>query len=227
MKETVSAGGMFMNYSAIILCAGSGSRTQLGYNKMFLRIADETVYEKTMKVFLQDVCCKQIIVVCKAEEQSAFQSLLQDDRIIYTAGGQERQDSVLSGLQLVSEDHVLIHDGARPFVKPALIHDLLSCLKQHDACLLMVPCVDTIKQVMDGKVVKTLKRSELMQAQTPQAFQTQLILQAYQDAKRDHVVATDDASLAEYYHHEVYVVSGDYDNLKITSAEDVKKITGS
>lgn len=212
-----------MNYSAIILCAGKGSRSGLSYNKMLYRFNDKTVYEMTMSVFLQDQRCKQIVVVTKEDEINEIKELVNDKRIVYVFGGKERQDSVYNGLQVVNQKIVLIHDGARPYLTIDNIDSLLECLINNDACLLMVPVKDTIKLCQDGKVVETLPRSQLMQAQTPQAFKTDLIKKCYQKAKDEKYEATDDASLVEKF-TEVPVMSvlGSYENIKITTPEDLK-----
>ena len=96
-----------MNYSALVLCGGSGRRTGLQYNKMFYKMDGQTVYEKTLHVFLDDVRCKQIVVVTKMSEREDFKKLAVDDRLIFTDGGKERQDSVFNGLKCVSENYVL------------------------------------------------------------------------------------------------------------------------
>lgn len=211
-----------MNYSVVVLCAGKGSRSGLDYNKMLYRFNDKTVYEMTMTVFINDPYCKQIVVVTKADEIDDIKDLVNDERIIYTYGGKERQDSVYNGLQMVDQDHVLIHDGARPYLTIKNIRDLLSCLQNNDACLLMVPVKDTIKLCQDGNVVETLPRAKLMQAQTPQAFKTDLIKECYQLAKDDGFIATDDASLVERYKDIlVKAVIGSYENIKITTPEDL------
>lgn len=171
---------MTMDYSAIVLCAGSGTRTGLKYNKMFYKLDGQTVYEKTMHIFLSDERCKQVVVVTKEQEQKDFASLIHDERILFTLGGQERQDSVYEGLKEVSEDYVLIHDGARPYLSRAVIDRILEGLEVHDAILPMVKCKDTIKRVINNKVIETLKREELYQAQTPQSFKSALIKEAYQ-----------------------------------------------
>lgn len=210
-------------YSVIILCAGKGTRTGLEYNKMLYRIHHKTVYEMTLECFLSDPKCQQIIVVTQASEREEFKSLIQHPYIEFVDGGKERQDSVFAGLKKVKYDYVLIHDGARPYVKKESIQALLNSLNDHKACLLMVPCKDTIKRVVDGKVVKTLKREELMQAQTPQAFHTQIIVDAYQKGIDMHYSATDDAQMVEQFMEEdVFVVMGDYENKKITTPEDLK-----
>lgn len=211
-----------MMYSAIILCAGSGKRTGLGYNKMFYQLQGETVYEKTVNVFLHDKRCEEIIIVCKKEEQSHFKKLLNKKCMKFVEGGKERQDSVYEGLKHVTSNYVMIHDGARPFVKKDLLDRLVEGMEEHKAVLAMVPCKDTIKRVKEGKVVETLIRSELMQAQTPQAFDTVLIKNAYKEAIENNIQATDDASMLELQGKEVYVVEGDYDNIKITTKEDLK-----
>ena len=207
-------------YSAIILCAGSGKRTGLGYNKMFYQLQGETVYEKTVNVFLHDKRCEEIIIVCKKEEQSHFKKLLNKKCMKFVEGGKERQDSVYEGLKHVTSDYVMIHDGARPFVKKDLLDRLVVGMEEHKAVLAMVPCKDTIKRVKDGKVVETLIRSELMQAQTPQAFEYNLIKKAYESLKEGDIV-TDDASVAEKAGYDVYIVEGGYDNIKITTPEDL------
>lgn len=209
-------------YSVIVLCAGKGTRTGLDYNKMLFQFQGKTVYEMTMEHFIQDEECGQIIVVTQPYERQQFEELIQDSRIEFVDGGKERQDSVYAGLKKAKCEYVLIHDGARPYVKNEHIHLLLDCLKEHKACLLMVPCKDTIKEIHDGCVVKTLKREQLMQAQTPQAFEKDLILSAYQKGIETHFQATDDAQMVEMFTDEkVYVVVGDYENKKITTKDDL------
>ena len=210
-------------YSVIVLCAGKGTRSGLNYNKMFYQFQGKTVYEMTMDTFIKDDQCGQIIVVCRQNEKEQFQQLCQDQRIQFVEGGQERQDSVYAGLQTVKYENVLIHDGARPYIKEKYIHLLLDGLKTYQACLLMVPCKDTIREVDQHQVVKTLKREMLMQAQTPQAFKKDIILYAYQQGMIHDFQATDDAQMVEMFTDEkVYVIEGDYENKKITTKEDLK-----
>ncbi|MFQ8704974.1 MAG: 2-C-methyl-D-erythritol 4-phosphate cytidylyltransferase [Thomasclavelia sp.] len=211
-----------MNYSVVVLCAGKGTRSGLNYNKMLYSFKDKTVYEMTMELFLNDKRCKQIIVVTKKEEVSELKKLIVSDKIEYIFGGKERQDSVYNGLQVVNQDYVLIHDGARPYLKIENVNDLLKCLESNDACLLTVPVKDTIKICQDGKVVETLPRSMLMQAQTPQAFKTSLIKECYQLGKDSGFLATDDTSLVEKFKNtEIRTVMGSYDNIKITTPDDL------
>ena len=124
----------------------------------------------------------------------------------------------------VTEDYVFIHDGARPYVTKQSIDDLVECLKTYDAGLLMVPCKDTIKEVKEGIVVKTLKRETLMQAQnTTSILKVKILRWLIKRQKIEGYVATDDSQLFErYIDKDIKAVLGDYSNLKITTQEDLK-----
>lgn len=213
-----------MDYSVCLLAAGKGTRTKLDYNKVFYRFEDgQTVLEKSLSIFLQDQDCKQIVILCAQEEIEEMKSYVCDDRITVAIGGATRQDSVYQGLLRVNQEHVFIHDGARPFLKAKQIEDLKEKLKECDACLLMVPSVDTIKQVRNGIVEKSLDRSLLYNAQTPQCFKTSLIKDCHEKANQEHVQATDDTQLVELFSkHKVHVVIGDASNIKITVPSDLK-----
>lgn len=212
-------------YSVIILCAGKGTRTGLDYNKMLYEFDGKTVYELTLENFISDSNCGQIIVVTQPFERKLFEKLSHDSRIEFADGGQERQDSVYEGLKKLKCEYVLVHDGARPFMKKKYIDALLECLQVHSACLLMVPCKDTIKRVINGKIVETLKRSELMQAQTPQAFHREVIVNAYSKGILEEYQATDDAEMVEKFSDvKVYAIVSDYENIKITTPEDLRDI---
>ena len=209
-----------MDYSCVIVAAGKGSRMNLGYNKAYYMLDDKCILEHTIKAFKDDHDCKEIIVVCDIDD---FKAHIKDDDVILVSGGATRSDSVYNGLQKVSYEYVMIHDGARPYVSSKILDDTKQCLSKHNACLAMVDCKDTIKKVVDNKVVKTYVRSTLKNAQTPQSFKTSMIIEAYQKAIADNFVATDDASIYEVYgKDDVYVIEGSYDNIKITTIEDIK-----
>ncbi|MDY4972442.1 MAG: 2-C-methyl-D-erythritol 4-phosphate cytidylyltransferase [Erysipelotrichaceae bacterium] len=209
-----------MDYSCVIVAAGKGSRMNLGYNKAYYMLDDKCILEHTIKAFKDDHDCKEIIVVCDIDD---FKAHIKDDDVILVSGGAIRSDSVYNGLQKVSYEYVMIHDGARPYVSSKILDDTKQCLSKHNACLAMVDCKDTIKKVVDNKVVKTYVRSTLKNAQTPQSFKTSMIIEAYQKAMADNFVATDDASIYEAYgNDDVYVIEGSYDNIKITTIEDIK-----
>jgi len=210
-----------MNYSVVIVAAGKGSRTNLEYNKVFYKINGESVIHKTLSVFMQDEECVEIIVVISKVEQAMFEHLLDSDKIVYVEGGSTRQESVYNGLEAVSSAYVMIHDGARPYLTNKEVGSLKQILKKEDACLLMVPVIDTIKIVEDGYVVSTPQRSTCFAAQTPQCFKTSMIIDCHRKAIKDGFIASDDAQLVEKYGGKVKVVMGDYANKKITTKEDL------
>lgn len=212
-----------MEYTALIVAAGSGSRMGLGYNKMLFKLKNgHTILEETLQTFKEDKRCHQIIVVASPEDLEIFMQLCAGGNVVFVQGGATRQDSVYHGLKAVMCEYVLIHDGARPWLTLDCIDRIVECLQEHDACLLMMPVKDTIKVVEDGKVVSTPQRSTLYQAQTPQAFRSCEILKAYQQAYQKHLQATDDAQIMELCGaHEVYVVEGSYENMKVTTKEDI------
>lgn len=216
-------GGWEMYYSVILPCAGVGSRMQLGYNKLlFMMKNGKCVLENTVQVFLEDEKCQEIILVVGRHDQSTIEKMFHDSRIQIALGGATRQESVAHGLQLVQSENVLIHDGARPFLTPKAIDDLLDCLEENEACLLMVPSKDTVKIVQDGQVVATPSREMIYQAQTPQAFRTRVLKEAFEKAQAVHFIGTDDASIVENFSNvPVKVVLGDYHNIKITTLEDL------
>ena len=212
-----------MKYSCVICAAGSGTRLNLGYNKVFYPIQDgKTILDLTISVFEQDEDCDRIVVVTQKEN---FERINGYQKVVCTQGSTTRSLSVFEGLRLVENEYVMIHDGARPYVTLKNLNDIKECLKTHDACLLAVPCVDTIKVVSDMSVVSTLKRSTLWNAQTPQAFKTKLIQEAYQKSFDLNIEVSDDASAVELCTEaSVQIVPSDYQNIKITNPEDIKEL---
>lgn len=216
-----------MDYSVVLPAAGQGNRMQLGYNKLLYQKDGQMILAKTIQPFLNDPRCKQIIIVHAPSEEDIWETQLRPlmpshQQLVLVCGKETRTGSVYAGLREVCERVVLIHDGARPFLKQEAINALLETLREEQAAILAVPCKDTIKRVTDMHIEATLDRSLLWQAQTPQAFHIELILQAYEKAIADHAMLTDDASAVEQYTNcSVKIVMGSYDNIKITTAEDL------
>jgi 2-C-methyl-D-erythritol 4-phosphate cytidylyltransferase len=120
-------------------------------------------------------------------------------------------------------DIILVHDGVRPLVDPALILQVVSAARRHGAAILGIPCQDTLKRVNSkGEVAETVDRRDLWQVQTPQAFRASLFWQAYQEAMNREFYATDEAALVEALGKTVVVVRGSFLNLKITTPDDLK-----
>ena len=214
--------------TAIVLAGGSGKRMKAQVSKQYIELKGKPILYYTLKAFEDSIADEIILVTEQGEEEYCRKQIVEKyglhkiSKIV--PGGRERYHSVYCGLRAIATtDIVMIHDGARPYVSKQSINDLVECLKTYDAGLLMVPCKDTIKEVKEGIVVKTLKRETLMQAQTPQVFKSEDIKVAYQKAKDEGYVATDDSQLFErYIDKDIKAVLGDYSNLKITTQEDLK-----
>jgi 2-C-methyl-D-erythritol 4-phosphate cytidylyltransferase len=213
-----------MNYSVLIVAGGKGERMGLGYNKVFYPIKEGvTVLDMTVKLFVDDVRCKQLVIVTNPHDLYKVTQVHEMGRIVNVGGGETRQDSVYNGLMCVTEDVVLVHDAARPYCTVELIDDLLSVMETEQAAFLAIDVKDTVKEVKNGYVVKTINRECLKNAQTPQAFKTSLLLSCIHQAQEDNFKATDDAQLIERYSNvPIKVVKGSYDNIKITTPEDVR-----
>ncbi|GIN58943.1 2-C-methyl-D-erythritol 4-phosphate cytidylyltransferase [Lederbergia ruris] len=214
-----------MNYQVIIPAAGLGKRMGAGINKLLLKLEDRPIILHTLDTFIQDPDCQKIIVVINESDQHFFEDHLQKhqwEKITLAKGGEERQYSVLNGLEVADpEGVILVHDGARPFVQKAVIAQLVQSAVQSGAAIAAVPVKDTIKKTEGLHVVETINRSSLWQVQTPQAFRFSLLYQAHKQAKKDQFLGTDDSSLVERLGHSVQIVQSDYDNIKLTTPEDL------
>jgi 2-C-methyl-D-erythritol 4-phosphate cytidylyltransferase len=215
-----------MTYQVILPAAGQGKRMGAGKNKLLLELNGIPVLMHTLRVFEQDEACRGIILAIHPQDEMEFQALVtkyQISKVIrLVPGGKERQDSIYNALKSVETDGIiLVHDAARPFIQKEHIHRLTEMAAETGAAILGVPAKDTIKKVQDGAVVETVERSSLWAVQTPQAFRILLLLEAYNKAEKDHFLGTDDASLVERLNYPVAMVEGDYDNIKLTTPEDL------
>ncbi|KAB7704584.1 2-C-methyl-D-erythritol 4-phosphate cytidylyltransferase [Bacillus aerolatus] len=215
-----------MNYQVIIPAAGRGTRMKADKNKLLLLLQDRPVIIHTLEVFEKDPNCKGVILVVQPEEVKMFSNLVREYDVSKVRklvhGGSERQQSVYNGLKEVDDaEVVLIHDGARPFIEAPIISRLVEKAVEKGAAIVAVPVKDTIKRVESGTVAETVERSSLWSVQTPQAFRVPLILKAHAQAQTAGYIGTDDASLAERINMPVQIVEGDYDNIKLTTPEDL------
>lgn len=212
-----------MKYSTVIVAAGKGERMKLGFNKVYAKLKDgRTLLEHAMEIFLQDEDCLSVTVVTDAEDYYHNVKGFWPGRIVLVRGGETRQESVSNGLDTVIADHVLIHDGARPFLDKDSLQRLKETMETEQAALLCVPVKDTVKVVRDGYIIETPDRSTLMNAQTPQAFRTSLLKECMEKAFAEGFTGTDDTSLIERYSDiKVRAVEGSYGNIKVTTPEDL------
>ena len=206
-----------MKYSAVIPCGGVGSRLNQGYNKILYKVNDSFLIEKTLKNFISDDDCLEIIVVSHQNDLNTLISLIKHPKVKFTLGGNNREESVYNGLKMVNYEYVLIHDGARPNVSKELIERIKVKLEKHDYVIPTVKCKDA--SLINGEY----HFNEVQLIQTPQASKTALLKEAMEHV--DLSKFKDDISIiSSYYKVKPYVVEGDYNNIKITTKEDLKYI---
>ncbi|MDA1478181.1 2-C-methyl-D-erythritol 4-phosphate cytidylyltransferase [Bacillus changyiensis] len=215
-----------MDYQVIIPAAGQGKRMKAGKNKLFIKAKGTSVIIHTLKVFEHHNACKRIILVINENEYDEFNSLLNEYHFItpikIVTGGSERQHSVMQGIQAVGKEGiVLVHDGARPFIKQEHIEQLVKKANETGAAIVAVPVKDTIKRVQDDEITGTIERSSLWAAQTPQAFRLSILMNAHLKAEATGFFGTDDASLVEEAGGKVAIIQGDYQNIKLTTPDDL------
>lgn len=214
---------------AIVLAAGQGKRMGSAVPKQYLLIEDKPVLYYTLKAFEESNVDEVIVVVGKDEIDLCRTSIIEAYQFSkvgqVVVGGNERYESVYYGLQSIDgAEYILIHDGARPCVTPAMINDTIMKVQELKACVVGVPCKDTIKMVdCNQVVVDTPDRSRMWQVQTPQAFEFHLIKNAYDKLIKQGITsATDDAMVVETMEqHTVTMIAGDYRNIKVTTPEDL------
>jgi len=213
---------------AIIVAAGQGSRMGGECAKQFLELAGTPIIIHTLKAFEQCEVIQAIIVVLPANESANFLSLagrygLQKlSKVV--PGGLTRSESVFHGLQAVrpaTAEVVAIHDGVRPFVTPDEITSTVNAALEHEAAILVAPVTDTIKEVEHDGIVRTLNRSQLRRALTPQCFRYSLLRRAYEEADVNDPELTDESLLVERLGVRVAIVEGSPRNIKITTPEDL------
>ncbi len=216
--------------AAVVLAAGSGRRMNSDVKKQYLELDGKPLIYYALNAFQQSCIERIVLVVSPGEEQYCREAIVDKygfcKVVAITAGGSERYHSVLHGLRrLTACEHVLIHDGARPFVTPDIIRRALDGARQYKACVVGMPVKDTIK-ISDnlGYAVQTPARDLLWSVQTPQAFQYSLIRNAYEQVLlQDNISVTDDAMVVESVTGEkVKLIPGSYYNIKITTPEDIK-----
>jgi len=212
----------------IIAAAGRGRRMGQEVNKQYLQLAGKPLLVHTLTRLFQYPFKELILVVAPGEEDYCREEVLIPygflDRTRIVSGGRERQDSVYNALKILSPETemVVVHDGARPFVSREMIGDVVSFAYRFGAAIAAVPVKDTIKKVNEeGFVVDTPSRETLWSVQTPQAFLFPLILDAYQKAEQSGFKGTDDASLIEEEGKPVKIVKGSYNNIKVTTPDDL------
>lgn len=212
-----------MSNVAIILGAGSGTRMKTEKSKLLLEIAGKTVIERSVEAFLNISDIDEVTVTVREEDVDKFIELLPDERVTFVIGGKTRQESVKNAIETIDDaELVIIHDGARPLIREEDIEKTLIQANKYGAAAVGVPVKDTIKVIDDNSmVVETPDRAKLFAVQTPQIFRFEQYKNALEKAERDGKDFTDDCQLIEYAGDKVKMVAGSYDNIKITTPEDI------
>lgn len=214
---------------AIVPAAGSGKRLGGSVKKQFLVLRDKPIIVHTLQRFEHCTDIDEIAVAVPEQSIAEMESLISRYRLhkvsMVTVGGEKRQDSVFNALRRFTfkpADIVLVHDGVRPFIESKRIAHLIRACKEYEAAVLAVQPKDTIRRSRGGEYFdQTLDRNALWLVQTPQAFKAAVLMKAFKHAKQDHFYGTDESGLVERIGVKVKIVEGSYDNIKITTQEDI------
>lgn len=214
-------------FAVILPAAGKSSRFKdPHYKKPFVPLENRAVWLHSAERFVNRDDVGQLIVVIAPEDREEFQAKFAANTAILgievVEGGQQRSDSVAKALARLRPDidFVAVHDAARPCLANEWIDKVFAAAEKTGAAMLAIPVRGTLKRVRAGVIVETVDRQDLWEAQTPQVFRRQWLLDAY--AQRGDLTATDDASLVERLGHAVTIVEGSPINLKVTTKEDLR-----
>ncbi|MGI6585646.1 MAG: 2-C-methyl-D-erythritol 4-phosphate cytidylyltransferase [Gracilibacteraceae bacterium] len=215
--------------TAIILAAGRGTRMNAGRNKQYLILKNKPILAHSIGIFQKCNLIDEIIVVINQDEEANCRinviEKYQFNKVKkLVPGGDERQHSVYNGLMHVNSecDIVLVHDGARPLVTHDVIERCINELRSCEAVSCGMPIKDTVKIIDENRNVRvTPMRDSVWITQTPQAFKLEILLKAHNHALEEKIICTDDAMLVEQLGINVRMVEGDYENIKITTPDDL------
>ncbi len=216
--------------SAVIVAAGSSARMG-GESKQLMLLGGIPVLARTLLAFERAECIKNIVIVARECDMLSFQNIAEKYMISKVTdivnGGSCREESVKNGIMRLDTDteYVLIHDGARPLIETELIESVAAAAERFGAVTCGVPVKDTLKLVNDGVVDTTLDRSQVYSVQTPQGFDYTLFKKCITGIS-DLTPYTDDCAVVESCGHSVHIVEGDYNNIKITTKEDIAVASG-
>lgn len=219
-----------MRVSLIIVAGGSSTRMGGDVRKPYLCIKNKPIFYHTLKTYSNVSDINQIIFVVNEMDIQQVkdiwgESLKEFGVTDIITGGKRRQDSVGNGLKRVNTDSdiVLIHDCVRPFISKDIVLQVIDQVITHGAAIVAVPVKDTIKEVgKDMAIKRTVPRADLWAAQTPQGFKYEIVMKAFSELEKQDFDVTDDAQMVERCGYNVSIVTGSYDNIKITTPDDLK-----
>lgn len=216
--------------AAIVPAAGSGTRMGTKTKKQFLALAGIPLLGHALKTLETCPVVRSIVIVAGPGEEDYCRSAVVEKLGLnkvaaIVPGGKERQDSVYSGLLALSPefDIIVVHDGARPLFSLNILESVIAAAQTHGAAACAVPAKDTVKLADENNfVTRTLPRNRTWLVQTPQAFRRELIMEAHRRARADNLLTTDDTALVESIGGQVKIVMGSYENIKITTPDDLE-----
>lgn len=209
-----------MNFKVNAIIPAGGTSSRFGKsNKLLEKIGEKEVIKYTVEAF-EKSNIDEIIICANIAIIDDLKKILNDcKKVRIIEGGASRQESVFNGIKACECDYVLIHDAARPMITTDLINTAIDEVVFKNALTVATKTIDTIKEVVDGKIVKTIDRSKLYNTQTPQAFRYDLIREAHEKLSGQNF--TDDAGMLEALGQTVYILNGSYKNIKITTQNDI------
>ena len=216
-----------MSVSAVIVAAGNSKRMDDGIDKLAVELNGKPLLAWTISRFESTEIIDEIIVVTREDEIEKVKELTLSEGFRKVSsiikGGAFRQQSTQNGLNATSDDStvVLVHDGARPLIRTSDIERIAESAEENGAALLALPSKESVKEVHDGRVTKTLPRESIWLAQTPQGFRKELLQKALSAAEKEGYIGTDEASLVERIGEEVAVIEGHSSNIKVTISSDI------
>jgi 2-C-methyl-D-erythritol 4-phosphate cytidylyltransferase len=208
---------------AIIVAGGTGKRMGESLPKQFLKLGGTPILIHTLQAFYATNPEIELIITLPQEEIQFWDELniwhqnYIEHKVV--AGGETRFHSVKNALEHVKEGLVAVHDGVRPFVSANTINQSFHLAKENKAVVTTVPMKDSVRQVDENGKSKNIDRASLRMVQTPQTFDAELLKSAYNVSF--NASFTDDASVVEAYGHDITLIDGDYQNIKITTPEDM------
>lgn len=215
-----------MKISAIIVAGGRGRRMGADINKVFLPLCGKEILAHTLTAF--EACDKinETVVVTAADDISRVKDIVKRSMLQKVTkiieGGAERQNSVYNGLCAATGEFAVIHDGARCLITPEEISAVIADAIKYGASAIGVTVKDTLKSIDElGSITGTIDRDHTVQIQTPQVFPTDVIKTMHEDISARGITVTDDCSIYEYFGKTVHVTIGSYDNIKLTTPEDI------
>ncbi|HVB35340.1 MAG TPA: 2-C-methyl-D-erythritol 4-phosphate cytidylyltransferase [Patescibacteria group bacterium] len=221
--------------AAIVAAAGMGTRMGPGTPKQFQELDGVPILIFTLRRLAASPLLTEFWVASPEENVEALNARIRQERmdrpVRVVAGGETRQESVGRALAEISGEVelVLVHDAVRPFVKPEMVERVVAEARSCGAAIVGMPAIDTVKEVKRASlpedaalITATIPRERIVLAQTPQVFSTQLLREAFAQAERDGITASDEAALVERMGHDVHVVLGSERNMKITRPADME-----